>query len=308
MVSKFSEMTTANPPLYELPPEALAELPSSIPFPAFLGDTDASHKLRGAYVQHIVYKILTRRIFEPFLLTIRGKQDEAGMLLATLASDMRKKSVRREALWRQLTVKTAYSTAGASQQHKAILRHVRDEILRKVVPFVNPDPEEMTMEGVKDMATQLVGAAIETWRYARTERESITAIMPPVEEVIDNGDWRDFDDVFNQAATRQLSQHREVLLRVAPRIYREPAHEDFFQDLSPERAKALSKECTYLPGTNLYADSPCLVARYAELPGSKGDFRMLRTAEKLAPSPLKPSRSVKEPNGNGRPQLLEWHS
>ena len=242
----------------EPPSDILAKIPSGIP--QFLDNTPASRELRSAYVQHVISKTLTYRIFQPFLFTLGRRYDKADTFFQMLSIDIRRKSVRREALWRQQTLKAAYTTSDAKQAINVVAAVIVDEIVDHIRHFTDPKHLDALLTSVR----KIVKLAAETWRLARVERELIIATMPSAEDdQTANTEWEEFrydSDSPREAPSEPLSSNRRPLLRMLPRIYREAVHEDF---VTEDIEKATS--CTYSPGVILYTNSPSVIARRTEL-------------------------------------------
>ncbi|OJD20511.1 hypothetical protein ACJ73_08154, partial [Blastomyces percursus] len=249
------------------PADIIAKIPSEIP--QFLDNTQASRELRSAYVQHVISKTLTYRIFQPFLFTLGRRYDKADTFFQMLSMDIRRKSVRREAYWRQQTLKAAYTTSDAKQAINVVAAVIVDEIIDHIRHFADPKHLDQLLVGVR----KIVKLAAETWRLARVERELIISTMPSAEdEQTVNEGWKEFTYDPAPSPTAQEADNekhsvrrRRVLLRMCPRIYREPVHEDFNEDGEK------STQCVYLPGVVLYADSPSVLARKMEIARKTAD-------------------------------------
>lgn len=111
------------------PKDILAKIPPELP--SFFDNTTASRELRSAYIQHVVSKTLVFRIFQPFLFTLGRRFDKADTLFQMLSMDIRRKSVRREAFWRQQTLKAAYTTSDAKQSINVVAAVIVDEIIHQ---------------------------------------------------------------------------------------------------------------------------------------------------------------------------------
>lgn len=256
------------------------KVPSDIP--SFVDNTPASREIRAAYIQHVISKTLTYRMFQPFLFTLGRRFDKADTFFQMLSSDIRRKSVRREAFWRQQTLKAAYTTSNAKQSINVAAAVIVDEIVDHIRHFTDPSRLDLVLSGVR----KIVKLAAETWRLARVERELITAVMPSAEDdSAFNFDWQEFTyDPSSttpppaEAVSGGSPDKRRPILRMLPRITRDACHEDFLHDNDQEKASS----CVYLPGVVLYTDSPAVVARRAELAkrrpsDSRAPFRAART-------------------------------
>ncbi|RWQ97215.1 hypothetical protein C8Q69DRAFT_399415, partial [Paecilomyces variotii] len=242
------------------PKDILAKIPSELP--SFLDNTPASCELRSAYIQHVISKTLTYRIFQPFLFTLGRRFDKADTFFQLLSIDIRRKSVRREAFWRQQTLKAAYTTSDAKQSINVVAAVIVDEIIEQIRHFADPKKLDDLLTGVR----MIVKLAAETWRHARVERELVTASMPaPSAEGVANEHWDEYPFGRDESRPPSRSSIRHVVLRTFPRIFREAAHEDFAED--EERRNS----CVYMPGMVLYSDSPVVLSRIDELAKRSSD-------------------------------------
>lgn len=236
------------------PKDILSKIPSELP--SFLDNTRASRELRSVYVQHVVSKTLTYRIFQPFLFTLGKRYDKADTFFQMLSMDIRRKSVRREAFWRQQTLKAAYTTSDAKQSINVVAAVIVEEIIDHIRHFADPKQLDALLTGVR----KIVKLAAETWRHARVERELVLAMLPAADaEDVFNDEWEEYGCADERSNQRYHSRGRHVVLRTFPRIIREAAHEDFADD--EEKASP----CVYTCGTVVYADSPVITMRRKEL-------------------------------------------
>lgn len=239
-----------------LPIDPPKDIVDKIPpeMPSFLDNTPASRELRSAYIQHVISKTLTYRIFQPFLFTLGRRYDKADTFFQVLSMDIRRKSVRREAFWRQQTLKAAYTTSDAKQSINVVAAVIVDEIVDHIKHFADPKQLDALLTGVR----RIVKLAAETWRHARVERELVLATMPaPESEGVANDEWDEY--TCGRSVEVENGPARHVVLRLFPRIYREAAHEDFADD--KEKVNA----CIYSPGVVLFSNSPSILARREEL-------------------------------------------
>ncbi|KAI2791514.1 hypothetical protein POX_c04375 [Penicillium oxalicum] len=241
------------------PKDILSKIPAELP--SFLDNSSPSRALRAAYVQHVVSKTLTYRVFQPFLFTLGRRYDKADTFFQMLSTDIRRKSVRREAFWRQQTLKAAYTTSDAKQSINVAAAVIVDEIIDQIRHFADPRQLDSLLTAVR----KIVKLAAETWRHARVERELVIAHFPaPDDDLAESDGWAEYtsrEEVTSCAAkgSDQSACRRHVVLRTFPRIVREAAHEDFASE--PDRAIP----CVYSMGQVLYMDSPVVIARLQEL-------------------------------------------
>lgn len=241
------------------PNDVLARVPPGLP--SFLANTDASRRIRQAYVQHVVSSVLTYRIFHPFLFTLGRRYDGADILFQDMSRKLRYKSIRKECVWRQHTLHAAYSVSSAKQSINKVATVIIDEIVNQIKHFADPKHLEKIITAVR----RIVKIAAETWRYARLERELVTARLPAAEDNDESiGDWFETDHHIQPrsegARSREGGEPRRVLLRLLPIICREPTHEELRDDSNVD-----DKGCLYSHGVALFSNSPAVIARVEEL-------------------------------------------
>lgn len=151
--------------------KVLAELPPGLP--SMLGNSEASRLIRMAYVQHIISKYLCHRIFQPFLFSLGKRYDKADTFFQSMSNQLREKSTRKEAVWRHYTLLAGYTASNAKKNAGVAAASVIEEIAGYVKPFADQKNMDVITSGI----TRIVKFAVETWRYARMEREIITASM-----------------------------------------------------------------------------------------------------------------------------------
>ncbi|KAA6406428.1 MAG: hypothetical protein FRX48_09779 [Lasallia pustulata] len=157
--------------LQQEPPEHVQKrIPRTIP--PFYTNSEASIQLRAAYIEHVVSRALTQRIFQPFLFTLSRRHESADSLFQTMSDKLRHKSIRREAIWRQHTLHAAYTGSSAKQSINKVAAIIVKDKLGELEHFANPSLGAHHRGGTEDCQ----GRA-ETWRYARLEREMITATI-----------------------------------------------------------------------------------------------------------------------------------
>ncbi|KAJ5902394.1 hypothetical protein N7495_002922 [Penicillium taxi] len=261
------------------PKDILAKIPSEIP--PFLDNTPASRELRCAYVQHIISKTLTYRVFQPFLFTLGRRYDKADTFFQMLSMDIRRKSVRREAFWRQQTLKAAYTASDAKQAINVAAAVIVDEIVDHIKHFTDPKHLDSLLIAVR----KVVKLAAETWRHARVERELVIADFPASgDEFASNDGWEEYGIV--EPASSSIARH--VVLRTFPRIIREAAHEDFD---SGERTDL----CIYAPGVLIFSDSSIIMARLQEL-AKKSNDTLTEARGPISPPRTPKGEKVQSPN------------
>ncbi|KAF2088373.1 hypothetical protein K490DRAFT_4302, partial [Saccharata proteae CBS 121410] len=258
------------------PPDThLSLIPPSLP--SFLGNTAATHHLRAAYVTHLISSRLTARIFTPFLFSLDSPTDtDTDTLFATMSAQLRARSPRKEALWRHQTLTTLFTGSDAKRRINAAASSIVEDIVTSITPFAEPSEEE----GIRTAVRRIVKLAAETWRFARLERELISAHMPAVgagsEEDSKEGFWtpQAFDPAeFPGSGSPTMSAvvssigpldekegegaDRKVLLRLFPVVRRECRQKDWRDGEGGDEDQG----CVYSHGLALYDDDPPVVSR-----------------------------------------------
>jgi hypothetical protein len=257
------------------PAEVLRNIPSNLP--SFIDNTDASRAIRAAYVTHIISNTLCYRVFSPFLFSLGRRYDKADSLFQAMSNELRQKSHRREAMWRQQTLYAAYTASSAKKATNATAGAVVEEIVSQIKPFADPRRKELITIAV----TRIVKRAAETWRYARLEREMISARMPAAEDIADDEEvkWpaesyegKDYPKGTSLADT----ERPRVLLRLLPIITREPVHEVFQTDANEPDTGAV-----YLSGLALYSDAAPVLGRIHEINSKSLNVSQIDTSSSL---------------------------
>ena len=143
------------------PKQMIKKIP--IEMPEFFSDSQGAHALRATYVEHIISRIMTQRIFRPFLFTLGPRHEAVDEVLQELVRNIRHKSTRRAASWRQSTLRTAYTLSSAKKSINKVAATIVEEIMDEIRYFTSPNQYEQVVVAVR----RIVRLAAETWRYAR---------------------------------------------------------------------------------------------------------------------------------------------
>lgn len=187
--------------------------------PPFLSEAESSSHLRMAFVEHTISRIVTQRIFEPFLFVLSGRLRPADALFMEMSHDLKRKSTRREALWRQRTLHAAYTASSAKHSINNIARYIVDDIVDAIKSLV----DRTKWEHVSAAVRRIVKTAAETWRYARLESPLIVASM-------------DSNLIAKARACGSVeppNPGQEVLLSLFPIIRREAAYGGHENEIKP---------------------------------------------------------------------------
>lgn len=203
--------------------------------PDISGTTEAACLLRSMVVQHHIFRILHSRIFSRFVFAPLDDQYDADLdgLFGSLSQRIRRKSKRREAFWRSITLRAIYSDPAAKGSLSVLASSVLDEIMDDVEVLAGEDEAE----GLRNALKIVVKSSIELWRQCQVETDVIRCMMPEFEG-------------------------EDVLLWVRPQVERERigAVTSWSRD-----DDALGGSVVLLHRTVLSQDSPLVVERRNEL-------------------------------------------
>lgn len=219
--------------------------------PSFFHRTEPAKRLCAAYVKHHISDIITRFIFQPFLFVLDGRLAPADKLFQEMSEELKRKSTKREALWRQRTLHAAYTASSAKQSINKVATHIVEEILKAIKYFTHPTQWPHLTVAVR----RVVKTAAEAWRYARLEMGLITASMS-VEDIIQAPDAG--PGVSTKKDDHTQERCRNILLPLFPFIKRDPMIGDLVgkPDLNDEGY-------VYSPGQVLYSDDADVIAGYS---------------------------------------------
>ncbi|KAA8908994.1 hypothetical protein FN846DRAFT_636839 [Sphaerosporella brunnea] len=237
------------------PSRVLAELPAGLP--SMLNDTEASKLLRQAYVQHTISKYLCYRIFQPFLFSLGKRYDKADTFFQAMSNQLREKSTRKEAVWRHYTLLAGYTTSNAKKNQQVAAAQVIEEIAAYIKPFADPKKMNVVTSGI----TRIVKFAIETWRYARMEREIVTASMS-TDDATDPERWTSHAWDMSPLPTSPSKEEggNSVVMTLLPVFMREGT----LPSLHRPNA-VLDQGLVFSKGVALYADCAPVLQRKHEL-------------------------------------------
>ena len=235
-----------------------------------------------AYVEHTISAIITRRIFEPFLFVLSGRLRPADELFVEMSQNLKRKSIRREALWRQRTLHAAFTAASAKQSINRIATRIVDEIIDAVKPFA----QRARWQHVTAAVRHIVKTAAETWRYARLESPLIIASMDSADITRTlGGETAQCPD-----GAQTFESGRRVLFSLFPTIRREAIREGLPGEFRPE-----DQGCVYSPGRVLYADNAdcgpdasSLHAAQSHPPSSSNSYHSIETVSARGSRPQSP--------------------
>ncbi|EXJ86984.1 hypothetical protein A1O3_03941 [Capronia epimyces CBS 606.96] len=225
--------------------------------PDISGVTAAATVLRSLVIQSQIWSIIQRRVFEPFVfISAHGADDEDNVEKEfwALASMIRAKSLRREAMWRSITMRAIYASAAGRKATRIAATRLSMEIMDRIETLTLSETRPALLQAIRVVAK----VAVETWRRARLEWDLIHSSMPSTPET-----WE------------ATSSPSDAMLWVRPHIVRElairgTAGMEVRDETSPQQTPTMAC-CIYLQGTALHRDSPLVQARRQELSGEQKD-------------------------------------
>ncbi|RPA78748.1 hypothetical protein BJ508DRAFT_328922 [Ascobolus immersus RN42] len=256
---QFSVLPTTDP----VPRYALDYLPAGLTWELIRSPNPSSQYLRQSFVQHTISRLLCQKIFNPFVFTLTKSSNRISTYLQTLSEDLRKKSTRREAVWRMYTMSAVFQTSSSKKAASIIATTVQEEIIDLLSPFL----EARRLDSFKSSLGKIVKLAVETWRYARMEKEVFSARM---EQLAGDGpdSWLEhpysslggLHPTVSSSSQYYQSGQGTIFLPLLPLISREGT--------VPSAANpdaALDDGHVFTPGFCLYTTSAPLVLRKQEL-------------------------------------------
>lgn len=221
-------------------------IPSGMP--PFLDNTQSAMRIRAAYVKHHISSLLTRYIFQPFLFVLEPRLAPADRLFREMSEELKRKSTKREALWRQRTLYAAFTASSAKTTINKVATRIVDEIMRTIKYFTPDARWPLLVVAVR----RIVKQAAETWRYARLELGMISASMDG-EDIVRAPTKGAGVSARNDARFEELCE--KMLLPLFPVIKRDPMIGDLLgkPDLHDEGY-------TFSSGQILYSDNTDVVA------------------------------------------------
>jgi hypothetical protein len=234
-----------------------------------LNDTESSKLLRQAYVQHIISKYLCYRIFQPFLFSLGKRYDKADTFFQAMSNQLREKSTRKEAVWRHYTLLAGYTTSNAKKNQQVAAAQVIEEIAAYVKPFADHKKMDIVTSGI----TRIVKYAVETWRYARMEREIITASMDDGGEDVANPEyWTAHEWELGAPPKKEGNAH--VVMILLPVFMREGTLPSLHRPTAQ-----LDQGIVYSKGVALYSDCAPVLQRKQELDSLEIDIADMEEPE-----------------------------
>ncbi|KAK5415147.1 hypothetical protein LTR07_001422 [Exophiala xenobiotica] len=227
------------------------------------GSASAAQDLRSLVVQSRIWMVLQRRIFEPFLfISEYGALERLGLgkSLAIVAWMIRRKSLRREAIWRSLTMQAVYASAYGRKAAAATAASVTMEIIQAIPAAMGATVVEYNsalLYGVRLVAK----AAVQIWRRARLELDSVRSSMPVAH------------------ATGRSGSPTDVILWVRPHVTREGLMDElgFGKENAVETYSPSLGSHVLLQGTVLRHDSSLEPATSQECDGEMSKRHHERT-------------------------------
>ena len=240
-------------------------------------------------MEHHISSIITRRIFDPFLFVLGSRVLSVDYLFKDWAETMKRKSTKREALWRQRTLHAAYTASSAKQSINKIATHIVDEIVEAIKHFAHHTRWQHITVAVR----RVVKTAAETWRYARLELGLITASMSG-EDIARSPDPG--PGVFSNKDEVARAQVTKILFARFPLIKRDSVPEDLKTESHTE-----DQGYTYSQGQVVCSDDPDVLACQRGLPR----YRSVSKQSHAKPASRTRSRAQKDELAEGQDDIVD---
>jgi len=229
-----------NPPSMHSASRSGSLAPDMPDMPDITGSTECARELRSLLAQHRMFEVLHRRIFRPFLFTTGDDgSDDCGLeeLLTTISRMIRGKSVRREALWRAITLRAMFSSPRAKKSVNAAATATLNEIVEALTQLAPPERPDELLQALR----AVVKDAVALWRQARVDPDTIRSSMP------DTSHSHALGDVIFWVRPHVVCERTGILTAAG-------------QDGEGEMGTLI-----YLQGTALRRDSPLILQRRQEV-------------------------------------------
>lgn len=217
-----------------------------------MGDTEAARSLRCLLAEKQVWNALHTIIFQPFLFgSACEAADECGLngCLLNISKTIKRKSLRREAIWRAITMRAIYASEYGRKAAAVTATLASWAIIHKMRRLAPPELHSKLQQGVR----VLVKTAVHIWRRVRLELGPVHSSMPA-------------KDARSEEQSDTARPASDVILWVRPHI----VGESLMVNLQPDAADGQEKTgpgscCVYIQGIAPRQDSPVIVRRRKEL-------------------------------------------
>ena len=236
------------------------------------------------------------------MFVLSGRLRSADALFFEMSRNLKSKSTRREASWRQRTLHAAYTAAGAKQT----INNIANSIIHEIMDAIRYFTDRAKWQHVTLAVRRIVKTAAETWRYARLESPAVIASM-------DGNEIANASDGGKENLASQ-DKGKKVLLALFPLIKREALY-----GVSKDEFKPLDGGRIYSQGRVLYADEANRLTRIEETRGGQSGMqavlfskdmqasqkpqstRSARPQSPLIPAELPPVMSPEDASWNDAP-------
>ncbi|KAJ9615658.1 hypothetical protein H2200_001734 [Cladophialophora chaetospira] len=211
--------------------------------PSITGTSETACAWRCLFLQHQIFSVLHRRVFQPFIFTCdHDTESDYGLevSLAMMSRMISAKSVRREAVWRAMIMQAFYATEQGRKAASAVATSVSIEVMEKIQSMAPVHALPDLLEAVRMLSKR----AVELWRHVRVQWQVIRSSMP------------------SMADMEERRSPLDVLLWIRPHVEREDS--EHFAAVENFHSSATAGNI-YLQGTALSQDSPIVLARRQEL-------------------------------------------
>ena len=172
------------------------------------GDTEEVRGLRSVLAVKLVWDVLHVVIFEPLLFGSAGDGTaDCGLstCLPKVSRMITRKSMRREAIWRAITMQAIYASDYGRKAAIATATLASREIMHQMQRLTVPEPHSQLFQGIR----VIVRTAVSIWRRARLELDPVHSSLPMRE------------DARSEQDRKTAMNDSDVVLWIRPHIVRE---------------------------------------------------------------------------------------
>ncbi|KAI1618577.1 hypothetical protein EDD37DRAFT_647369 [Exophiala viscosa] len=181
---------------------------TDVGLPDFTDDTEAVRSLQSLFAESQVWKVLHEVIFLPFMFGSAGDDltdTASSTCLPKVSKLITRKSVRREAIWRAITMQAIYASDYGRKAAIATATLASWEIMHKLQRLCAPELHSQLFQDVR----VIVKSAVHIWRQARLVLDPIYSSLETKEDA-------------KRGQDRKLATNdSDVVLWLRPHIVRE---------------------------------------------------------------------------------------
>ncbi|KAK5022008.1 hypothetical protein LTS07_010423 [Exophiala sideris] len=149
--------------------------------PDATGDTGAAQGLRCLFAESLVWEVLHKVVFQPFMFDSTGDSTTdcaSSTCLRKISRMITRKSMRREAIWRAITMHAIYASDYGRKAAITTATLASREIMHKMQRLTAPEVHANLLQAVR----VIVKTAVSIWRQARLELDPVQSSLSGKED------------------------------------------------------------------------------------------------------------------------------